>query len=216
MIRLEKIKKEQIKMAVDGIEIDEDSRIIVTGNNGNGKTTLIRMISGIVLPDCGEYHINNKIFLFPLHNHQLNSLIKEINQTVFYLEGTKFLYPYLTVEECILYYSLTSGILSSDVFFYLNALFFNESKFKKISELSLGTKQKIADAFCLASSKQIIVCDEPTLGLDKRTKSVFLELLLSKKKGLVISTNDESLYDFFGTRINCSNNKEFIYEQQKQ
>ena len=213
MITIEKISKRDIEVKDNCISFDTNTRICVTGRNGRGKTTLLRIIGGAILPDSGIITINSNKYMFPPRYKEKNQYLKAIQDEVFYLESTDFLYPYFSVQDCISYYCSTSEIDMSIVKEYLRALYFGEVLSKRICELSLGTKQKIVDSICLASNKPLLVCDEPTIGLDIQSKEAFFDLTTQLNCGIIFSTNDEWLSHKFEARIVCSDNREVSFEK---
>ena len=212
MVSIENICKRDIEFK-DNCIFDANTRICVTGRNGRGKTTLLRIIGGMLLPDSGIITVNTDRYAFPLHFGESNRYLSEIRHEVFYLENTDFLYPYFSVNDCLSYYCSASTINLSKVKEYLEALHFGELFSKRICDLSLGTKQKIVDSLCLASNKSLIVCDEPTIGLDTQSKETFYDLATHLNCGIVFSTNDEWLSEKFDTRIVCSDNREVFLEK---
>jgi ABC-2 type transport system ATP-binding protein len=156
----------------------------IVGPDGAGKTTLIRMLCGLILPDAGTASILGFDLL------KQNNLIKN---EIGYLSQKFSLYSDLTVDENIEFFAELHGVKNySD---RRNELleFTRLTKFRKFlaGKLSGGMKQKLALACTLIHKPKIIFLDEPTTGVDPVSRRDFWKILSELHKDgvtIIIST----------------------------
>lgn len=175
------------------IYIPKGSIIGLLGANGAGKTTLVKMICNLITPSSGYIKINGNSI------HEEKNIVHD-NVGVL-LEGARNLYNFLTVEENLNYFSYLNEIEENKIQSnkeYLLKLFDLESKrYQTVNSLSRGMQQKVALIVAILKDPDILILDEPTLGLDITSKIKMKELLkrLAKEfnKTLIISSHDISL-----------------------
>ena len=128
------------------------------GLNGAGKTTTIRMLLGMIKPVTGSVELFGK---------EVNPNSKKIWSKVGYIVETATVYPELTVMENLeasrKLYQLTDKKLTNEVMEKLNLVRYQD---KKAKYLSLGNYQRLAVARALLHKPELLILDEPTLGLD--------------------------------------------------
>lgn len=202
-IFLKSINKGTMSFANEELFFANNSNIAIVGENGQGKTTLLRIVSGIVAPDSGIYKFDSKEFKFPLRKKNTQEWQRVCRKNIFYTEGNQFLYPNLSVKDNIEYYTAVGNYKPEEVYENLKKIGFREDESKNCESLSLGTTQKIVASMSLASNKNIIICDEPTLGMDTKSKEIFFEIASEKEKTFIISTNDTTILDKFDLFIIC-------------
>jgi ABC-2 type transport system ATP-binding protein len=160
--------------AVRGIDltISKGEMFGLVGPDGAGKTTLIRMLCGIVKPDDGSAKILGL---------DLATQIKEIKPRIGYLSQRFSLYPDLTVDENIEFFAEIHEV--KDYAARRNELldFTRLTPFRNrlADQLSGGMKQKLALAATLIHKPEIIFLDEPTTGVDPVSRREFWKILSS-------------------------------------
>ncbi|MGP4071737.1 ABC transporter ATP-binding protein [Piscibacillus sp. B03] len=193
---LEKIykkkKTKEIVKAVDGVSFDvyRGEILGLLGPNGAGKTTTIKSICGLLKPNGGSVHING----FDSNKERL----KAVNYITAVLEGNRNIYWRLTVRENMEYFAGNRGISKKAIQGKIEELleFFNlkGKENELVSSLSRGMQQKLAIAIALLPGTDVILLDEPTLGLDVETSYEVRELLKKivneQGKTIIISTHD--------------------------
>jgi len=134
------------------------------GKNGEGKTTLLRMIMGIIPPDFGDiYYKGQKL------KYSDSSYKKEIG---FIAEDSVF-FSWMTVEEILRFNASFYPIWNkAKVDKYLDRLSLNRKV--KIKTMSRGMKLKLGLIVALGSEAEFLICDDPTSGLDVPTRQEFL------------------------------------------
>ena len=163
MIELKNVTKKygNIK-AVDGIsfKINKGEIVGFLGQNGAGKTTTMKIITGLVDPTEGEVLINNE------------PIGKKNKVKIGYMPENTPLYKSLTVKEFINFMGEIKGIKRRErkeaVENLIKRLNLEGVKNKIISNLSKGYKQRVSMAGALIGNPEIIVLDEPTVGLDPK------------------------------------------------
>lgn len=173
--------------------------VTLTGENGAAKTTLAKIILGILKPKQGTVSIaKNNIFNKDLKISYLPQQIASFNEgfpsTVYefvksglYRKGTWFKKITQTDKE--------------NIQKNLEAVNMWNQKDKKIGELSGGQKQRIIIARMLTTMADIYILDEPTTGMDEKTRVLFYELLKNKvneeKITVLMITHDKEVVEKF-------------------
>ena len=187
MIKLENIsfkykKNTDYTLKDINLNIKNGEFISIIGENGTGKSTLAKIISGILLPSFGDVLINNintkskKDFINLRKNISIVFQNPE-NQIIFerVYEELKFTLENFKIDKNQLDLKIDNALKS------VNML---DKKFENTSSLSLGEKQKIIIAEALSLNTDIIVLDEPTAMLDPNSKKQILNLLNDLKNNL--------------------------------
>jgi len=142
------------------------------GANGAGKTTAIRILSGLSSPTSGEV----KVAGFDAAKEP-----EKIKRNIGYMCQKFSLYDDLTVRENItLYggiYGMKKKLIKERMDGLLEKLRFEEFGDKLISELPLGLKQKLAFSVAVLHEPKIVFLDEPTGGVDPITRRQFWEMI---------------------------------------
>ena len=183
--------KEYVK-AVDDISFHVNKGEIVglLGPNGAGKSTTIKMICGLLIPDAGDITVSG----LDTNKNRLDSL-KHISAV---LEGNRNLYWRLTVRENLEYFAGNRGSSRKEVAVRINELLtdFNLKNKEKelVNRLSRGMQQKLAIAVALLAESDVILLDEPTLGLDVETgyevRELLRDIVEKYNRTIIISTHD--------------------------
>lgn len=185
MIRINNISKSYDKgkiKALDRIHLSIRSGELfgLIGPDGAGKTSLIRIIASLILPDEGSAH------LFDLDCIKDYTSIRKI---IGYMPGKFSLYQDLTVEENLNFFA---NVFKSDIvqnYHLIKDLYDQLAPFKdrRAGKLSGGMKQKLALCCAMIHEPKILLLDEPTTGVDPVSRNEFWQMLLNlKKRGITI------------------------------
>ena len=187
-LSLKSIKKEYgDKLVLDCISFSLKPGLYgILGSNGSGKTTLFRIICGLMKPTQGAVFFNGKNIVDQAENFR--DILGFLPQDFRY-------YPDFTARNFLLYIASLKGLsrknasTTSDELLDLVGL--SAIKNKKIRKLSGGMKQRLGIAQALLNNPQVLVLDEPTVGLDPKERVKFRKLLssLSKEKIILLSTH---------------------------
>lgn len=160
------------------------------GLNGAGKSTILKIISGILQPTSGDVFISGKSII----SHPIQAK-REIG--VLYENAP--LYSDMNVEEFLMFTIQMRGIQKREAIdICKNAIEtsdLEEVKTKRIATLSKGFKQRVAFASCIAHDPRILILDEPTSNLDAIQLKAFYKKILQqdKTKAVLISTHNLEL-----------------------
>jgi len=236
-----KRKRKSVVKAVDDVsfQVHKGEIVGLLGPNGAGKTTTIKMICGLLKMDEG------KITVKGLDNDKHR--LKALNHISAVLEGNRNLYWRLTVRENLEYFAGNRGKSKKEVqgpIDHLLKLFHLEDKEDElVNRLSRGMQQKLAIAVAMLADTEIILLDEPTLGLDVETsyevREILKEIVKNEDRTIIISSHDmgviqsvcerviiinhgkvvtdsrvESLMELFNAREYTITMGEFLTEQQ--
>jgi ATP-binding cassette subfamily F protein 3 len=172
-------------------EIKRGEHVAIIGDNGTGKTTLLKIINELVAPDSGKIQLgsNVEIGYYDQEHHVLHmdkTLFEEISDD----------YPYLTNTE----------IRNTLAAF----LFTGEDVFKKISSLSGGERGRVSLAKLMLSEANFLILDEPTNHLDIMSKEI-LETALNAYEGTVLYvSHDRYFINKTASRILELTQREFV------
>ena len=162
--------------AVDAVTFDVRAGEVFgfLGANGAGKTTAIRILTGLLAPSSGAASVAG----FDVYRER-----EAIKRSIGYMSQRFSLYNDLTVRENIrLYgtiYDLSASVIRARTDDLLERLRLGESASKRVGTLPLGWKQKLAFSVALLHQPRIVFLDEPTGGVDPVTRRQFWELIYS-------------------------------------
>ncbi len=187
-----KRKTKEIVTAVNNVSFDVHRGEVLglLGPNGAGKTSTIKMICGLLLPDTGTIYING----LDIQKKRLKAL-QHISAV---LEGNRNLYWRLTVRENLEYFAGNRGRSRKEVALQVERLLeqfhLKEKENELVNGLSRGMQQKLAIAVALLANTEVILLDEPTLGLDVEISYELREILKmivkEEKRTIIISSHD--------------------------
>ena len=142
------------------------------GANGAGKTTALKILSGLSLPTSGRV----KVAGFNVYKER-----DKVKKNIGYMSQKFSLYEDLTVKENIRFYGgiygLSSKYIRQKTKELLKRLKMEDIKDKSIKSLPLGWKQKIAFSVAVFHEPKIVFLDEPTGGVDPITRRDFWEMI---------------------------------------
>lgn len=178
------------------INIKKGDLVSIVGKSGSGKTTLLNLLGCIDKPTEGEIEIDG----IKIATASSEELAKIKRQKIGYIFQNFNLIPILTAEENIIMPALLdSKQPDKDYFNEIVELLGIQDRLKHLpSELSGGQKQKVAIARALINRPCIILADEPTGNLDKKSADEIIELLLEvNRRGntVLLVTHDEKYAD---------------------
>lgn len=173
------------------IEIKRGERVALIGNNGTGKTTILKLINGIIEPDSGSIYLGAKVNIgyYDQEHHVLDP-----DKTIF--DEIRDAYPDLNNTQ----------IRNTLAAF----LFTNEDVFKYIRDLSGGETGRVSLAKLMLSNANFLILDEPTNHLDIVSKEI-LENALNNYTGTVLFvSHDRYFINAAATRIIELSNKTVV------
>ncbi|WP_321376076.1 ABC transporter ATP-binding protein [uncultured Draconibacterium sp.] len=172
--------KETKALSGINLHVNEGELFGLIGPDGAGKTTLIRILMTLLLPDSGEAKLDG---LDVVGNY------KQIRKMVGYMPGRFSLYQDLSVEENLNFFATVFGTTVQENYDLIRDIYYQIEPFKtrRAGKLSGGMKQKLALSCALIHKPKILVLDEPTTGVDAVSRKEFWEMLKNlQQKGITI------------------------------
>jgi ABC-2 type transport system ATP-binding protein len=160
--------------AVDSImfDVQEGEVFGFLGANGAGKTTAIRMLTGLLAPTSGQASVAG----FDVLTHT-----EDVKRHIGYMSQRFSLYGDLTVRENITLYGGIYGLSDNEIRDRGNALIaelqLERNSNDRVATLPLGWKQKLAFSVAMLHAPTVVFLDEPTGGVDPITRRQFWEMI---------------------------------------
>jgi ABC-2 type transport system ATP-binding protein len=194
-------------LAVDGLSlsIPKGEFFGFLGPNGAGKTTTIKMLTGLLRPTEGSVRLGESdgeaAYDMATQPVQAKSIIG-------YIPDSPFLYEKLTGREFLEFsgglYEVEKVRMRERIEYYLELFRLTEAADNLIESYSHGMRQKVVMSAALLHDPQVLIVDEPMVGLDPRSARVVKDLLKSKAdEGMTIflSTHSMDVAEELCTRI---------------
>jgi ABC-2 type transport system ATP-binding protein len=175
-------------LAVDDVsfKVDRGEIIGLLGPNGSGKTTIMRILTGFFPPTMGRAFVGG----LDVGEHSL-----ETRRKVGYLPENMVLYPDLTVTALLEFVARVRGLNGKTgrdrIEFAIDKCGLKEVRRKLIGKLSKGYRQRAGIAQAILSDPEVLILDEPTVGLDPRQVVEIRELIrsLAGRSTVLLSTH---------------------------
>ena len=162
--------------------IKRGERVAIIGNNGTGKTTILKILNELVPADAGVFHLGSKVHIgyYDQEHHVLH-----MEKTIF--EEISDDFPKLTNTEI-------RNLLAA-------FLFTGDDVFKKIASLSGGERGRVSLAKLMLSEANLLILDEPTNHLDIMSKEILEEALRNYTGTVLYVSHDRYFINRTATRI---------------
>lgn len=189
------------------IKCEAKETLLITGNSGVGKTTLLHLLAGIIRPVSGEILINNQ---------NISDLSKKAldkfrgNNIGLILQQAHFVEALTVIENLELASWLAKGSKNTaKALDLLNELEISEHKNKMTYQLSVGQQQRLSIARALMANPKVLLADEPTSNLDDENTALVSNLLVHLASfhdvALVVVTHDYRLKNSSLNHVNLTN-----------
>lgn len=171
--------------------VKRGERVAIIGNNGTGKTTILKILNEIVPPDTGCFHLGSKVHIgyYDQEHHVLHN-----EKTIF--EEISDDFPKLTDTEI-------RNLLAA-------FLFTGDDVFKPIQALSGGEKGRVSLAKLMLSEANFLILDEPTNHLDITSKEILEEALSNYEGTVLYVSHDRYFINKTATRILDLTNQKLV------
>lgn len=204
LVKIYKTKEIEV-LALQGLDltVKRGEMMAIIGNSGSGKSTFLNMIGGLDRPSAGKLYVDGKN-LFQMTEEEL---VEYKRSTVGFVwqNNARNLLPYLTAWENVmtpmLFAKGENGRKTEEkkkrALELLSLVGLEHRSGSKLSQLSGGEQQRVAIAIALANNPKLLLADEPTGAVDRKTADELLDMLrrLNEELGLtiVIVTHDKEL-----------------------
>ena len=185
-------REKEIIRAVDDISLEVNIGEIygILGANGSGKSTLIRLISTLLLPDAGSIHVFGDDVV--THSLKVRRVMNRVS-----VEASFF--KRLSSTENLIYAARLYGIPAAEAERkarqILERLGFDADRMdEEMEQLSRGMQQKVAIARALLTTPMLLLLDEPTTGLDPKSKrdvQAFIEEIRQERNAVILLTTHD-------------------------
>jgi len=187
-------------LALDNLNlnVEKGELLGLIGPNGAGKTTAIRIISCILKPDRGDVLVDG----YSIHQDQI-----KIKSMIGYLPEEPNLYERFKAKELLRYFAELYGVpkreIDNRISDLLELVGMSERGEHRINTFSKGMRQKIGIARALIHDPEILIFDEPTMGLDPVTSIIIRDFIdsLKGKKTIILCTHYMDEADMLCDRV---------------
>ncbi len=194
------------------LELEEGEFLGLIGPNGGGKSTLLKVILGLIEPDQGE------IKIFGLEPEAARGKVGYMPQKTLFDPS----FPVTALEVVLMGRFSKTGLFRryhpedrEAALRALESVGMRDKASREIGALSGGEQQRVFVARSLVSEPKLLLLDEPTAGVDAAQQAEFYELLcrLNRKRGIaiILVTHDVTAVSKYVNKIACLNQKLFYH-----
>ena len=192
----------QIFFKFQNIDLKSNENLLIIGNSGVGKTTLMHLLAGLLKSNSGSIKLFDKE-LSQLSSHQLDTFRKNNIGIVF--QRPHFVNSLTVKENLQLAQYIANKKDNNRIESILKKLNIFDKSNKKTNQLSQGEKQRASIALAIVNSPKLILADEPTSSLDDTNCSKVIKLLKKQATDfgaqLIVITHDSRLKEHFKKSI---------------
>jgi putative ABC transport system ATP-binding protein len=193
---------ENISFSIDGqklfsninFKIETGKDLLITGPSGIGKTTLLSILSGLQKPTHGDVLYNN-INLYNLAENKIDEFRGKQLGIIF--QNFNLINTFTIKQNLQLVNTALNKKDNNHIYELLQRVGLADKSHIKVSNLSIGEKQRVAVARAFIGKPKWIFCDEPTSSLDDKNTAIIINLLkeesLRCKASLVLITHDKRI-----------------------
>jgi len=202
-----KWQETEFGLTIDAFRIQKGERLLLVGESGGGKSTLLSLACGVLRADAGQISVMGDN-IGDMQASQVDRMRADRFGVIFQIFN---LLPFASAVENVLLplrfaKGRRRGTGDAEARDLLSRLRVPEDVHDaKASLLSVGQQQRVAAARALIGSPPIVLADEPTSALDRRNASDFMELLIAELEEaggtLLMVSHDESLAPFFDRTV---------------
>lgn len=196
-------------LALDDVSftINDNDFVAIVGETGSGKSTLAQTFNGLLFPDKGEVRVNDYVISYK--NRKSRSL-KDLRKHV----GMVFQFPEYqlfeeTVEKDVAFGIKNFGVKGEEALVQahqsLKLMGLDETYYKRAPfDLSGGERRKVAIAGILAIDPEVLIFDEPTVGLDPASAKELMNLISElhrQGKTIIVITHDMDIVNHYAQKV---------------
>lgn len=209
MIELKSIAKSypgtELLKQID-LKIDKGERVSIVGPGGCGKTTVLKILLGLVSPDSGDVRLMDQSIL-GVSSYEREEIMKNVGMA--FQQGG--LFDFMTVKENLMFAmehmtTMSESEMHETVRSLLSGVKLARTENMYPHELSGGMKRRVGIARALCTNPSVAIFDEPTSGLDPVTSTIILNMIGdlasgAEEKTLVVATSNTEIAVRFASRV---------------
>ena len=210
MIRLEDVcfaYEKEVALRYVNLHVEKGDSLVIQGPNGCGKSTLIKLLNGIIFPTEGSYHYQeHEITEKALKDVRFAKWFHQQMGYVFQNADTQLFCG--SVEEEVAFGPIQMGLSEAEAkrrtADCLRLFDIEKLRERPPYHLSGGEKRKVSLACILSLNPEVLILDEPLAGLDEKTQDMLLEFLKNfheAGKTLITITHNRQLASILGTKF---------------
>ncbi|MFK7823711.1 MAG: ABC transporter ATP-binding protein [Oligoflexales bacterium] len=209
MIELDSVAKSYpgVQLLKDiNIKVSNGERVSIVGPGGCGKTTVLKILLGLVAPDAGDVRLMGNSIL-GMSSYEREQIMKSVGMA--FQQGG--LFDFMTVKENLMFAmehmtSQSASEMLETVRSLLEGVKLARTENMYPHELSGGMKRRVGIARALCTNPSIAIFDEPTSGLDPVTSTIILNMIGDlasggEEKTLVVATSNTEIAVRFASRV---------------
>ena len=207
MVELENIKysypNSDFQLAIDSLQISAGEKTAIIGPSGFGKTTMLNLLAGIIIPSDGKISVKNNLVNQLSDTERRDYRIKEIG---FVFQDFKLLEYLSVLDNILLPFRINKSLqltkeIREDAKVLAALINIKDKLNKHPSKLSHGERQRVAICRALLNKPSLILADEPTGNLDPANKAHIMDILFEYvddySSTLITVTHDHELLKGF-------------------
>jgi len=165
------------------MDLEKEKLVTIYGKSGAGKTTILKLIAGLLAPEKGFLKVNNQVWLDTKNGINLSPQKRNIG----FVFQEYALFPNMTVKENLVF-ALTKGQSKTDVQDLIEIIDLGDLQFRKPETLSGGQKQRVALARALVRKPEILLLDEPLSAIDYQMRTKLQQYVLKVHREYKLNT----------------------------
>ncbi|KAF2894182.1 hypothetical protein ILUMI_11989 [Ignelater luminosus] len=193
-----RFSKKNVALKNLSLNLYKDQITVLLGHNGAGKTTTMSMLTGMISPTSGTAVVGG---------HDIHTDIDGVRDSLGFCPQHNILFDDLTVRDHLYFYNRLKGLnkaeTQKEIDKFLKLLELTDKGDAKSSTLSGGMKRKLSISIALCGNSKVVMCDEPSSGMDPSARRALWDLLKAQKQGrtILLTTHFMDEADLLGDRI---------------
>jgi cobalt/nickel transport system ATP-binding protein len=183
-------------------EIKKGEKVVLMGVNGSGKSTILKLLDGLIYPQQGEYFFKNDLLTKKkLKDNTYNTYFRSSVAMLFQKPDIMLFNPTVYDELAFSPRQLNSKSIDDEVEYWANRFKITHLLKKQPFNLSCGEKKKVALASLMIIDPELLILDEPFSYLDPQSTEWLVDFLKQLNKTIIISLHNLKIASLFSKRL---------------